>query len=313
MQFEHQPVLLNEVLRYLNPHTEGLYIDCTVGGGGHAEAILKAAPDTKVVGIDKDLDAVRHVRERLGKYGARFTAIHGDFCHLKQLLAGNRILERPDGLLYDLGVSSWQLDNPERGFSYQVDARLDMRMDQTQELTAYEVVNSWPEKKLAKIILEYGEERWARRIAKFICRQREKEPIETTLELVDVIKAAIPAGARTTGPHPAKRTFQAIRIAVNNELDSLEQALKEGVDILNPGGKIAVITFHSLEDRIVKNTFRYLEKDCICPPDFPECVCDKEQKLKVITRKPVTATEEELQVNHRARSAKLRVAERVQL
>ncbi|MEC9488053.1 MAG: 16S rRNA (cytosine(1402)-N(4))-methyltransferase RsmH [Halanaerobium sp.] len=311
MEYQHEPVLLNEVIEYLEPHSGRLYIDCTVGGGGHAAALLQASEGAKVIGIDKDMDAISHVRQELAGYGERFQAIHGDYKDLKALLARNRVLEKPSGLLYDLGVSSWQLDEPERGFSYHEEARLDMRMNQSQGLSAYEIVNNWSQQELSRIMYEYGEERWAKRIAKFICQQREEKPIATTLDLVDVIKRAIPSGARATGPHPARRTFQAIRIAVNGELDNLEEALKEGVDVLETGGRIAVISFHSLEDRIVKKTFRYLQKDCVCPPGFPECVCDKEQKVQVITRKPVTASAAELKVNHRARSAKLRVAERV--
>lgn len=309
MEFHHIPVLFDEVMEWMQPRADGVYADGTLGGGGHSEGILHLSGGTATLyGIDRDEDAIRAASERLKIYPG-FHAIHGNFHDAKALLtaAGAPPLT---GALLDLGVSSHQLDEGDRGFSYHEDAPLDMRMDQSRDFTAKDLVNSYPEEKLYEIIKHYGEERYAKSIARNICRKRQEKEIETTGELVDIIKSSMPAKAKNGKGHPAKRTFQAIRIELNHELDVLQDALEDMVDLLNPGGRLCIITFHSLEDRIVKNFFRKMENPCTCPPDFPVCVCGKKPKGKVITRKPILPGEEELEINSRSKSAKLRIFER---
>jgi 16S rRNA (cytosine1402-N4)-methyltransferase len=306
MDFHHISVLRDACIEGLALRPDGIYVDGTLGGGGHAEAILEQLTTGKLIGIDQDADALAAATKRLERFGDRFIPYRSNFADLEHVLVDLGI-DAIDGILLDLGVSSYQLDEADRGFSYMADGELDMRMDRRQALTAADVVNTYSEEALTEIITSYGEERWAKRIAEFICQER---PIETTEELVAVIKKAVPKGARRDGPHPAKRTFQAIRIEVNDELGVITRAIDAAVARMRPGGRIAIITFHSLEDRIVKNHFKELAKGCVCPPEFPVCVCDKEREVKIITRKPILPTEEELEQNPRARSAKLRVAER---
>ncbi|MGI9859940.1 16S rRNA (cytosine(1402)-N(4))-methyltransferase RsmH [Moorella naiadis] len=309
--FAHQPVLLAEVLQLLDPQPGEFFVDATVGGGGHSVAILpRLLPGGHLLGLDRDAAAVAAARKRLALYGAGVEIVQANFRDLKSVLAA-RGIQGVDGLLFDLGVSSYQLDNPERGFSYQVDAPLDMRMGQDQDLTAAEVVNNWPVDKLAAVIWQYGEERWATRIADFIGAARRERPITTTGQLVTIIKAAIPAGARRSGHHPAKRTFQALRIAINGELDALKEALADLEMVLKPGGRVGVISFHSLEDRIVKEVFRNLSGRCTCPPGLPVCTCGRRRVLVPITLKPIIPAAVEIAGNPRARSARLRVARRV--
>lgn len=309
MPFVHLPVLPKEVLDGLNPGAEGIFVDCTVGGGGHARLLLEnTAPGVKLVGLDRDPAALRAAAENLAPFSERFTLARSNFAELAGVLDELHI-KSVDGFLFDLGVSSYQLDNPARGFSYMHDAPLDMRMDPSGPVTARDLVNELPERDLAVLIREYGEERWAARIASRVARARNERPIETTYELVEIIKAAIPAAARREGPHPAKRTFQALRIAVNNELDILPGAFRAAVARLKPGGRICVISFHSLEDRIVKETFGALASPCRCPPKLP-CTCGLEPAVKRVTRRPVVPGEREVADNPRARSAKLRVAEK---
>jgi len=310
MEFRHEPVLLREVLQWMNIRKDGVYCDGTLGGGGHSEAILKASGGTaRLYGIDRDENAIRAASARLEAYPG-FTAIRGNFHDAKELLrqAGAGML---DGVLLDLGVSSPQLDNAERGFSYHEDAPLDMRMDQSRGITAAELLNSADERELREIIQDYGEEKWAARIARIICEHRDEKPFETTFDLVHAVDAAIPkAVRRKEDGHPARRTFQAVRIAVNDELKPLEQALKDLTDCLKPGGRICVITFHSLEDRIVKRCFKSLENPCTCPPKAPVCTCGKKPVVKVLAGGAVAPSKEETEYNPRARSAKLRVAEK---
>ncbi|MFZ5596333.1 MAG: 16S rRNA (cytosine(1402)-N(4))-methyltransferase RsmH [Bacillota bacterium] len=309
--FRHRPVLLREVLEALGPRSGGVYVDCTLGGAGHGLEILKAStPGGRLVGLDRDGDAIRAASARLAEFGDRVSLVRSNFSELPGVLEQLGI-EKVDGILCDLGVSSYQLDNPERGFSYMHDAPLDMRMDRRSGTSAAEMVNTLPVKELERIIREYGEEKFAGRIASFIAREREKAPIETTGRLVEIIKSAIPAGSRREGPHPAKRTFQAIRIAVNRELDVLRDAIPEMVDCLRDGGRICIITFHSLEDRIVKESFRELARGCVCPADFPVCVCGRKPLVRVIGSRGVAPSEVEVEENPRARSARLRVAEKV--
>jgi len=290
---------------------DGIYVDATLGGGGHSLGVVKRLGNEGVlIGIDQDATAIYRARDVLGQYGSKVRLHHGSFFDVAGILQAHGIA-RADGFLVDLGVSSFQLDEPERGFSYMNEGRLDMRMDQAAELSAYGVVNGYEEHKLAKIIYRYGEERWAKRIARFISIERSVRAIETTGQLVGIIKKAIPAGAREGGPHPAKRTFQAIRIEVNREIELLEQALLGMARLLRKGGRLCVISFHSLEDRIVKNAMRSLEGGCNCPRDFPVCICNPERVLKIVTKKPIVPSTQELEANHRARSAKLRVAVRV--
>ncbi len=306
--YTHTSVLLMQSVDALALSPGCIAVDGTVGLGGHSEEILKRVrPNGMLIGIDRDKNALLMAKRRLSD---GFMPVHDNFFHIKEVLRSYG-LSRVDGILMDLGVSSYQLDEPMRGFSYQHDAPLDMRMDDTQPYSAKDAVNELSKADLTRIIREYGEEKWAARIAQFIVERRAEKPIETTFELVDIIKAAIPKGARRDGPHPAKRTFQAIRIYVNDELDGLGQALENAVHCLKPGGRIAVITFHSLEDRIVKQTFARLANPCTCPPGTPVCICGKTPEVKVITKKPILPTEQELLENPRARSAKLRVAERL--
>ena len=311
MNFQHEPVLLQEVIQWMNVRDCGVYCDGTLGGGGHSEAILKASGGTaSLYGIDRDVTAIEAATERLRQYPG-FHAIRGNFHDGKVLLeeAGAGPL---DGVLLDLGVSSPQLDTPERGFSYHENAPLDMRMDRSEGMTAADFLNTADERELTRVIREYGEEKWAARIAAMICEHREKQPMETTFDLVDAVDAAIPKAVRRKDDgHPARRTFQAIRIAVNDELAPLEQALKDFAACLKPGGRFCVITFHSLEDRIVKNCFRTLEHPCICPPKAPICTCGRKPSLKVLAGGVVAPTKEETERNPRARSAKLRVAEKI--
>jgi len=300
---------LDESIEGLNIKADGIYVDATLGGGGHTREMLKRVTTGKVIGIDQDDYAIERATEELKDY-KNFTAVRNNFSNINEIL-DNLSIEKIDGILFDLGVSSFQLDIPERGFSYNNDMPLDMRMDKNQTTTARHIINGYEEHELSRILWEYGEEKWAARIAKFIVQERENEFIETTGQLVSIIKKAIPKQVRQEGSHPAKRTFQAIRIEVNRELEILENTIKGAVDRLNAGGRICIITFHSLEDRIVKNTYVDLNKDCICPPEFPKCTCDHRRKLKIITRKPIVPTEDEVTENHRAHSAKLRIGERV--
>lgn len=308
MNFEHVPVLLNEIIDILNPQPGDIFVDCTLGGGGHSKAILeRTLPHGYLIGIDQDLNALNAARKNLSRYKDNIIFVHSNYKNLDEIIS-KYSPEGINGILFDLGVSSHQLDEKERGFSYMQDAPLNMRMNQTNSFSARDLINSYSEEMLANIIKEYGEERWAKRIAQFIVQARNKKSIETTGELVEIIKAAIPARARKDGPHPAKRTFQAIRIAVNEELDVLEQALNLAVKWLKKGGKIGVISFHSLEDRIVKERFKYLAQKCVCPSEIPICQCNKKALIKILTRKPVVANKEELATNPRARSAKFRAA-----
>lgn len=311
MDFQHKPVLLDECIDYLNISPNGVYIDGTLGGAGHSLEIIKLInKDGLLIGIDQDINAVETSKEKLIKYQDRIKIIHGNFSNIESILHNLRI-ERINGVLLDLGVSSHQLDEPDRGFSYNENALLDMRMDNSAELSAMIVINNYSEVELGRIIKEFSEERWAKRIAKFIVEHRERKKISTTFELVDIIKKAIPKSARRDGPHPAKRTFQAIRIEVNKELDIIEKTIYKAVDKLITGGRICIITFHSLEDRIVKNTFKKLYNPCVCPHNFPICKCGLQRQVKILTRKPIIANEKELKLNPRARSAKLRVAEKI--
>ena len=314
MDFHHLPVLLNECLDGLNIKPDGVYLDCTLGGAGHSSEILKRLETGMLIGIDRDGDAIEAATAKLEAVGsaARFIALRGNFHDAPELLRNAGIVGGLDGILIDLGVSSHQLDVRERGFSYHDDAPLDMRMDQSQALSAREIVNTWSEDDLNRILRDYAEEKWARQIARVICDRRKQAPIERTSQLVDIIDAAIPKKFRQgDGSHPARRTFQALRIAVNDELEPLEPALRALAEMLNPGGRLCVITFHSLEDRIVKNTFRNLADPCTCPKSFPVCVCGKKPTVKLITRKPVTASPEELEQNPRSRSAGLRIVEKL--
>lgn len=310
VEFHHVSVLLNECIEGLNIKENGIYVDGTLGGAGHSSEIVKRLKTGRLIGIDQDTDAINAATKRLEPYKDRVTLVHDNFSNIKAVFAQLGI-EKADGFLLDIGVSSHQLDEAERGFSYMQDAPLDMRMNSESDFSAYNVVNEYSEDELNNVIFKYGEERWAKRIAQFIVEARKHKPIETTFELVDIIKKAVPKGARKDGPHPAKRTFQAIRIEVNGELEILEKTIDDMTELLNPGGRLCIITFHSLEDRIVKNAFRKQENPCTCPPEFPVCVCGKKPLAKVITRKPILPSEEELEENHRSRSAKLRILERI--
>ena len=309
-EFHHVSVLLDECIEGLNIKPEGTYVDGTLGGAGHSSEIAKRLTTGLHIGIDRDPVALKAAGERLAPYSDRIKLVHSNFCEIRQVLEELEI-EGVDGILLDLGVSSPQLDDSSRGFSYMADAPLDMRMNREDVLSAYEVVNTWPQEELKRILYDYGEERYAPRIAAAICSRRAERPIETTLELVDVIRSAMPAAALREKQHPAKRSFQAIRIAVNDELGSVEKVMRDAIPCLNPGGRLAVITFHSLEDRIVKNAMAAASKGCTCPPSFPVCVCGKKPLVKLVTRKPITSTDEELERNPRARSAKLRICEKI--
>ncbi len=310
-QFSHVPVLLSETLELLAPERGGVFVDGTLGGGGHAEAVLLRLPQAgRLIGIDRDWEAVHAAGERLASFGSRFTALHGNFFDMQALLAEAGVHE-VDGILLDLGVSSHQLDTQKRGFSYKADAPLDMRMDQSAGLSAREVVNTYPEQELARIIWMYGEERFSRKIAERICRAREQYPIDTTLALAQIVREAIPAKYRNEPQHPARRTFQALRIEVNGELSGLDRAVEQACDLLQKGGRLCIITFHSLEDRIVKQAFRRFENPCTCPPSAPVCICGKTPKAKILTKKPLTASAEEEARNSRSTSAKLRCIEKI--
>ncbi len=311
MEFKHTSVLLEETIENLNVRADGIYVDGTLGGGGHASALCgKLSEQGVLIGIDRDRDALKAAEKRLEKYLCKKYFIQSNYSDIQDVLAELGI-DAIDGAMLDLGVSSFQLDNVQRGFSYMQDAPLDMRMNQDDSFTAYDVVNTYGRQELTEMIRGYGEEKWASRIAEFIVKFRKEKPFETTAELVECIKAAIPAKARREGPHPAKRTFQAIRIEVNDELGQLKKACEAFCDVLAPGGRLCIITFHSLEDRIVKECFNRRINPCTCPPDFPVCVCGKVADVKKISRKPIIPTHEELEENHRARSAKLRVIEKI--
>ena len=309
-EFYHVSVLLDECIQALNIKPDGIYVDGTLGGAGHSSQIAARLTTGRLIGIDRDTKALKAAGERLAPWADRVTLVHSNFSEMDRVLEDLGI-PGVDGILLDLGVSSPQLDEAERGFSYMADAPLDMRMNNEDALTAHTVVNTWPYEELKRILFEYGEERYAPKIAAAICNRREEKPIETTLELVDVIRGAMPAAALREKQHPAKRSFQAIRIAVNDELGSVEKVMRDAIPRLNKGGRLAVITFHSLEDRIVKNAMAAAAKGCTCPPNFPVCVCGKKPQVKLVTRKPIVSGEEELERNPRARSAKLRICEKL--
>lgn len=309
-QFHHISVLLNECIEGLDIKPEGIYVDGTLGGAGHSFQIAQRLTTGRLIGIDRDPVALAAASKRLETVRDRVSLVHSNFSDMAQVLADLEI-DGVDGILLDLGVSSPQLDDGQRGFSYMTDAPLDMRMNNEDSLDAYAVVNTWPQEKLKRILYTYGEERYAPQIASAICRRREEKPIETTLELVDIIRGAMPPVALREKQHPAKRSFQAIRIAVNDELGAVEKIMTDAVKLLNPGGRLAIITFHSLEDRIVKLGMNQWAKGCTCPPSFPVCVCGKKPLVRLISRKPITASETELEENPRSRSAKLRVCEKI--
>ena len=311
MEFYHQPVLLNEVVEGLEIQAGWDLVDGTVGGGGHSYYMLKkSSPEGRLMGIDRDMEALAAAEKRLQEYGDRVTFIHDDFKNIKKIFY-MKGWTKVHGALIDLGVSSFQIDNRLRGFSYMQDGPLDMRMNTQDVTTARELVNNASREELARIIKEYGEERWAARIADFIAKYREEREIATTQQLVSIIEKAIPRKAREVNSHLAKRTFQALRIATNKELEDLEEAIKDFVDILHPGGRLAIISFHSLEDRIVKNTFKGLASTCVCPPKLPVCICNKKPKVKIVNKKSITASEKDLRENSRAKSARLRIAEKL--
>ena len=309
-EFHHISVLLEECIEGLNIKPEGTYVDGTLGGAGHSSRIAAELTTGHHIGIDRDPVALKAAGERLKPYADRVTLVHSNFCEIAKVLDDLNI-EGVDGILLDLGVSSPQLDDGDRGFSYMVDAPLDMRMNNEDVLSADTIVNTWSYDELKRILYDYGEERYAPKIAAAICSRREEKPIRTTLELVDIIRGAMPAAALREKQHPAKRSFQAIRIAVNDELNSVAKVMEDAIPRLNPGGRLAVITFHSLEDRIVKNAMANAAKGCTCPPSFPVCVCGKKPQVKIITRKPIVSGDEELERNPRARSAKLRICEKI--
>lgn len=310
MEFKHVTVLLNEAVDILDIKPDGIYVDGTLGGAGHSLEIVKKLTSGKLICFDQDINAISAAKEKLKDFMDKTILVHSNFENLREEL--NKLgIESIDGFLVDLGVSSHQLDVPERGFSYMQDAPLDMRMDNNAELSAYDVVNTYSEAELKRVIKDYGEENWSARIAKLIVERRATMPIRTTFELVDAIKAAIPKKMRDENQHPAKRTFQAIRIEVNRELDVIEKTLLAAVDMMNEGGVLAVITFHSLEDRIVKNVFKKLQYSCTCPPEFPVCICNSKQIVEIITRKPILPSENEVEMNPRSRSAKLRAARKL--
>jgi len=309
-EFHHISVLLKECIEGLDIKPEGIYVDGTLGGAGHSSEIVKRLTSGRLIGIDRDPVALKAASKRLEAYKDNVTLVHSNFCEMSQVVK-DLGFSGVDGILLDLGVSSPQLDDGARGFSYMADAPLDMRMNNEDALTAHTVVNTWSQDALKRILFDYGEERYAPRIASAICRRREEMPIQTTLELVDVIRSAMPPQALREKQHPAKRSFQAIRIAVNDELGSVEKAMEDAIPLLNPGGRLAVITFHSLEDRIVKNAITEASKGCTCPPSFPVCVCGKKPQVKLISRKPIVATDGELEENPRSRSAKLRICEKL--
>ncbi len=311
INFSHYSVMLNECIEGLNIKPDGIYVDLTTGGAGHSlEIVKRLSGGGKHICVDRDDDALEAAKERLKDYSDRVIFVKENFRNIGNVLNGLGV-DCVDGVLMDLGVSSYQLDTPERGFSYNNDGLLDMRMNKSDVLTAYEVVNTYSKERLKQIIYDYGEEKFAPRIAGFIEEARSRKPIETTCELSDIIKAAIPQKARIDGPHPSKRTFQAIRIEVNGELDAIEPAIRDSVERLSPGGRLAIISFHSLEDRIVKKTMAEMAKGCTCPPEFPVCVCGKKPMIKLVPKKPILPSDKELEENPRSRSAKLRIAERM--
>jgi 16S rRNA (cytosine1402-N4)-methyltransferase len=310
MEFKHVSIMLEQCIEGLNIKEDGIYVDCTLGGAGHSSEIVKRLSQKgMLIGIDQDKEALEAASKRLSEY-RNVKYVHNNFSNIDDILEELKI-DKVDGILMDLGVSSYQLDNAERGFSYMKDAPLDMRMNRDDDFSAFNIINGYSEEELCKVIRDYGEEKFAKRIAGFIVKAREKGSINTTFELVEIIKSAIPAKARREGPHPAKRTFQAIRIEVNKELAILNKTIEDGINRLNVGGRMAIITFHSLEDRIVKVKYKTLEDPCTCPKDFPMCICKKEPLVKIITRKPMEPSDEEVEENPRSRSAKLRVAERI--
>lgn len=311
MDFQHYSVLLAETIEQLQIKPEGVYVDGTLGGGGHAWEVCRRLTTGRFIGIDQDESAVRAAGDRLAPFGKKATVVRENYRNMKAVLSGEGV-EGADGILLDLGVSSYQFDSQERGFSYRFDAPLDMRMDRRQTLTARDIVNNYSENDLYRIIRDYGEDRFAKNIAKHIVRARLDKPVETTYELNEIIRAAVPAKMRRDG-HPSRQTFQALRIECNGELEVLKSSLDEFIDILNPGGRLCVITFHSLEDRIVKNSFKQNESPCDCPPEFPVCVCGKTSRGRAVTRKPILPGEKELEENSRSRSAKLRVFEKVKI
>ena len=311
MEFKHIPVLFHEIMDIMAPQPGEVFVDCTLGGGGHSRGFLeRMGDDGRLIGIDQDTNALQAAGANLAEFGDRVTYVHSNYNNLDEIL-NTYAPDGVDGILFDIGVSSHQLDEKDRGFSYMQDAPLDMRMNQSQNFSAWDVVNTYSEEELHRIIKEYGEERWAKRVAQFIVEFRKEKPVETTGELVDIIKRAIPKGAREEGSHPAKRTFQAIRIEVNDELGVLTRTISVATKHLKKGGRLGIISFHSLEDRIVKEQFRYLASDCICPPELPFCQCDKVSEVKILTRKPVTATKEELEANSRSKSAKFRAVVKI--
>lgn len=310
MAFVHKSVLLKECIDSLSIRPDGIYLDGTLGGAGHSLEIVQRLTTGRLIGVDRDTTALEAAQKRLEAYGDRVTLVHSNFSAIDEILDQLGI-PGVDGMLFDLGVSSPQLDEADRGFSYMADAPLDMRMNREDRLTAFEVVNQWPREELQRILFDYGEERYAPRIASAIERKRQERPIETTLELVEIIRAALPAQALREKQHPAKRTFQAIRIAVNDELGAVQTMMQRAIPRLNPGGRLAVITFHSLEDRIVKTAMNAAAKGCTCPPEFPVCICGKKPQVRIVNKKPITSTPEELEENPRARSAKLRVCEKL--
>lgn len=311
MDFNHKPVLLKETIEGLNIKENGIYVDCTLGGGGHSLEIVKRLGDEgKLIAIDQDNEALVEAQSKLAEYKDKIYFIKSNYAYLDSIL-DNLGIDKVDGVLMDIGVSSYQLDEKERGFSYHQDAQLDMRMDQNSELTAKYIINNYSQEELENIFWNYGEEKWGKRITEFIIEERQNKEIETTLELVEIIKKAIPKKIRMQGKHPAKRVFQALRIEVNKELDVLESTLGVAIERLNKNGRLAVITFHSIEDRIVKTRFNEYAKGCTCPPDFPICVCNKKESIKIINRKPITASEEELEENRRSKPAKLRICKKI--
>ncbi len=312
MTFEHKSVLLEETVDSLEIRPDGIYVDGTLGGGGHAYEVCSRLGDKgRLIGIDQDADAIRAASERLAPFGDKVTIVRSNYEHIASVLSELGI-DKVDGIYLDLGVSSYQLDTAERGFTYREDAPLDMRMDQRNTQTAADIVNTYDEMELYRIIRDYGEDRFAKNIAKHIVRVRAEKPFETTGELIEVIKAAIPAKVRATGGHPAKRTFQALRIELNHELDVLNRSIDTMIDLLNPGGRLSIITFHSLEDRIVKTRFKNNENPCICPPGFPVCMCGRKSKGSVVTRKPIVPSEQEIEENKRSKSSKLRVFKKIE-
>ena len=310
MEFSHISVLFEETIKGLNLKSGGIYVDGTLGGGGHSLGMLKSCPDIKLIGIDQDKEAISAAKKRLADFESQVSFVNRNFSDIKNILNELNV-DAIDGAVLDLGVSSYQLDNAERGFSYMRNSRLDMRMNTDNPKSAYEVINEYSKEELMRIFYDYGEEKWSARIAEFIVEKRAKKPVETTFELVDIIKAAIPKKARSDGSHPAKRIFQAVRIEVNNELGILKDTISDIVDVLKPGGRLAIITFHSLEDRIVKTAYQEKATGCICPKSFPVCVCNRQPVVKLINKKPILPSEQEEIDNSRSKSAKLRILEKL--